>query len=63
MNIGAGAVHLSLATRIRIAQSRLDALRSGGGEYREDTRKRVIAQTESHLDYLWAEARLIARAI
>lgn len=61
MNTGGG--ELSLAARIRITDARLASLRAGGGEYREETRKRVIAQTESHLEYLWAEARTIARAI
>jgi hypothetical protein len=59
----AGAQHLSLATRIRITQSRIDALRSGGGEFREENRKRVIAQAESHLANLWIEARQIARPV
>lgn len=58
-----GAGGLSLATRIRITDARLASLRAGGGEYREETRKRVIAQIESQLEYLWAEARTIARAV
>lgn len=61
MTQGAGA--LSLATRIRITQSRIDALRAGGGEYHDTTRQRLIAQAESCLSNLWIEASAIARAI
>lgn len=54
---------LSLATRIRITKSRLDALRAGGGEYGERERAHQIECAASLLQLLWDDAELIARPV